>query len=72
MSKTTNKLIFGYGGFRDEDFALTPYLFIVYSKAEHGDCYGIGLAWGWWGGFVGLAVNVSKSLPRILNMDNYT
>lgn len=67
----TNKLIFGSGSFKDEDFALTPYLFLVHSKATDSSCYGIGIAWGWWGVFTAVAIGVPVNTPRFIDMDKH-
>jgi hypothetical protein len=67
----TNKVIFGKGSFKDDDFALTPYIFIVCTVGQHGNYYGLGIAWGWWGVFAGIAIGVGRFTPGFIDMDKY-
>ena len=32
----------------NEDFALTPFVFLINAKVEHLWSYGFGLCWGYW------------------------
>ena len=43
-----------------EDFALTPYLFLVYAYGKKNQVYGIGLCWGYWSVYVGIGFNIPK------------
>lgn len=38
-----------------EDFALTPFIFLVRMKALK--AYGMGIQWGYWGAFIGVSFN---------------
>ncbi len=45
-----------------EDFALTPYLFLVYFMSEF-KVFGIGLCWGYGSIYIGLGANIPKNYP---------
>ena len=66
------RLISGYQDTRtnNEDFALTPYLFLVKSKGKIINAYGLGFCWGFYSVFIGLGINIPKSFPLFLNMSN--
>lgn len=51
----------GYQDTRDngEDFALTPYLFLVYFNSEI-KVFGIGLCWGFYSFYLGIGFNIPK------------
>jgi hypothetical protein len=57
------------GGFQDtrknnEDFALTPYIFVVSFTGEIISVYGLGLCWGYYSIYFGLGFNIPKKIPR--------
>lgn len=56
------KIIGGYQDTRTngEDFALTPYLFLVIAKFYFVQVYGIGLCWGFWSIYLGIGFNIPK------------
>lgn len=61
------------GGFKDtrdnkEDFALTPYLFIVNSKSTSSSVYGIGICWGYYSFYLVLGFNIPKEYPTFRNL----
>ena len=45
-----------------EDFALTPYLSGVWVKSAK--TAGIGITWGWWSAYIGIAFMLSKKVKR--------
>lgn len=64
-----NKLIVGLQDTRThkEDFALTPYLFLVKTKGEYSiggefSVYGIGICLFYWAFFIGVGFNVPKKM----------
>ena len=46
-----------------EDFALTPYLFLVNGQNYESKCLGIGICWGYYGFFIAFATNIPKGFP---------
>lgn len=63
------------GGFQDtrnngEDFALTPFLFLVYASTlmpiinKKSWIFGIGICWGWYSVFIGIRRNFYKQIPK--------
>jgi len=46
-----------------EDFALTPYLFTVYVKGKIIQIYGLGICWGFYSVYIGIAFNLPKKYP---------
>lgn len=44
-----------------EDFALTPYLFLVFTKLETVSVYGIGICWGFHSAYIGFGFGVPKN-----------
>ena len=64
-----NKLIAGLQDTRinNEDFAITPYLFLVKTKGEYNfggefNIYGIGICLFYWAVFIGIGFNVPKTM----------
>ena len=45
-----------------EDFALTPYLSGVWVKISK--IAGIGITWGWWSAYIGIAFMLPKKVKR--------
>ena len=61
------RIVTGYENTRGkEDFALTPYISIVYVKKM---AYGFGLCWGFHGVFIAVGINLPKSIKFF---NNYT
>lgn len=63
------------GGFQNtklnnEDFALTPYLFGVLFTGKVIGVIGIGMAWGFWAVYVGIARGLPRWYPGFRNMNN--
>ena len=52
-----------------EDFALTPYLFLVISKKVN--VYGLGICWGHYAIFIGLGINVPMYIPSFINISKH-
>ena len=57
------------GGFQDtrtnnEDFALTPFLFLVWISGQVISVYGFGLCWGYYSIYFGLGFNIPKNFPH--------
>ena len=55
-------------GFQDtrsngEDFALTPYVFGVWTSHENGKVRGFGLCWGYYSVYIGVGSNIPKGFP---------
>lgn len=55
-------------GFEDtrannEDFAITPFLFGVWVTREIIKVYGLGICWGFYSFFIGIALNIPKQFP---------
>lgn len=50
----------------NEDFALTPYIFIVSSNYK-AKIRGFGICWGYAAVYIGLGVNIPKAYPTFLN-----
>jgi hypothetical protein len=63
------KMIGGYQNTKinKEDFALTPYLFIVFEKLEIISAYGIGLCWGHHSTYIGFGFGIPKDFPTFRN-----
>lgn len=57
-------LVGGYQDTRgnDEDFALTPFLPLVYYNGKHIKVFGIGLCWGFYSVYIGIGINIPKEL----------
>lgn len=56
------------GGFQNtktnsEDFALTPYLFLVKMNGKIIKVFGIGICWGFYSIYFGLGFNIPKGFP---------
>lgn len=49
-----------------EDFALTPYIFLVKYIGEF-KIFGFGLCWGWWSISIQIGFNVPSEVPFIFN-----
>jgi len=68
------RLISGYMNTRlnNEDFALSPYIFIVYHKGGKLKVFGIGLCWGFHSIHISLGVNLPKEYPtfKVHNKNN--
>lgn len=66
------KIIGGYQNTRTnkEDFAITPYLFGVWSKFEIISVYGIGLCWGHHSVYIGFGFGIPKGYPRFKILTN--
>ena len=58
------RLIGGYQNTKSnkEDFALTPYLFLVWFSGEVVKVYGIGICWGYHSFYIGIGKNVPKNI----------
>lgn len=54
------KVVSGYQNTRNHnhDFAITPFIFGVYSKPPK--IYGLGVQWGWYAIYLGVGFNVPK------------
>jgi len=59
------RIIHGYQDTREnkEDFALTPFLFSVCANKTISKLYGIGICWGYFAYFIGVAFNIPKDYP---------
>ena len=68
-------LIGGYQNTKinQEDFALTPYLFIVFVKAKIIKVYGFGLCWGYHSAYIGIGFGMPKKYSgfRTLNKKRF-
>jgi len=58
------------GGFQDtrtnhEDFALTPFLYLVFVN-KISKAFGLGLCWGHCAVFLGISINAPKGMPRFM------
>ena len=51
----------------NEDFALTPYLFLVKYFGDF-KIIGIGICWGYWAISFSLGINVPKGVPTIMRL----
>ena len=56
------------GGFQDtrnneEDFALTPYLFVVWASEDIIKVCGIGICWGYYSVYIGIGYGIPASYP---------
>jgi hypothetical protein len=56
------------GGFQDtrlnnEDFAITPFLFGVWTVLEIISVYGIGICWGYYSAYIGFGFGIPKNYP---------
>jgi hypothetical protein len=67
------KIIGGYQNTKlnKEDFAITPYLFLVCATLEIVSVYGIGLCWGH---YIGFGFGIPKGYPKftVLSLKNKT
>lgn len=59
------KIIGGYQNTKlnKEDFAITPYLFGVWTTLEIVSVYGIGLCWGHHSAYIGFGFGIPKGYP---------
>lgn len=66
------------GGYQDtrtnkEDFALTPYLFLVWLNDSYViKVYGIGLCWLYHSAYIGIGFNIPKNYPSFKVLKNKT
>ena len=60
------KFVFIYQDIRtnNEDFVLTPFLFLVRVSEEKVRIYGIGIAWFWYSFAINIGFNLPKHYPR--------
>jgi hypothetical protein len=63
------------GGFQDtrtnkEDFALTPYLFVVWVTGEVIKVRGIGICWGYYAVYLALGWNIPPNYPSFKVLPN--
>jgi hypothetical protein len=68
----TPKIIGGYQNTKlnKEDFAITPYLFGVWTKLEIVSVYGLGICWGHHSAYIGFGFGIPKDYPtfKILSL----
>ena len=60
------------GGYQDtrvngEDFALTPYLFSVVVNGDILKIYGLGICWGFYSAYLGIAFNLPRQYKSFQN-----
>lgn len=48
-----------------EDFALTPYLSLVWVSREY-KVFGIGLCWGYYAAYIGIGINIPSSMKSFI------
>lgn len=60
------KIVSGYQDTRDnqEDFAITPFLFLVYMNGGIIKVIGLGICWGWFSFYIGIGNNIPKGYPN--------
>jgi hypothetical protein len=70
------KIIGGYQNTKlnKEDFAITPYLFGVWTTLEIVSVYGIGLCWGHHSVYIGFGFGIPKGYPtfKVLSLKDKT
>ena len=59
------------GGYQDtrlnkEDFAITPFLFLVWFSGTQIKVYGIGFCWGFYSVYLGLGFGIPRSIPNFI------
>ena len=62
------------GGYQDtrtnhEDFAITPFLFLVWLNNERFKIYGLGICWGFHSTYLGIATKLPKGYPKFINLN---
>ena len=60
------KIVAGYQNTKknNEDFALTPYLFLVIANCKIIQVYGIGICWAYFSIYIALAFNLPKGYKK--------
>jgi hypothetical protein len=63
------KLLFRSGTFDNEDFAITPYLTLIWPKKPDGyKFFGVGISFGWWSICACITFNEPKGVPMFARL----